>query len=44
MEALKETLLSFLEEERNAKALLAGLGPGEKALLPISGKSKPERP
>jgi hypothetical protein len=42
MEALKESLLSFLEEDRNAKALLAGLGPGEKALLRISGGSKPE--
>ena len=42
MEALKESLLSFLEEERNAKALLAGLGPGERALLPISRGSKPE--
>jgi len=42
MEALKESLLSFLEEERNAKALLAGLGPGEKALLRISGEFKPE--
>ncbi|WP_428720901.1 hypothetical protein [Thermus sp.] len=41
-EALKESLLSFLEEERNAKELLAGLGPGEKALLKVSERSKPE--
>ncbi len=42
-EDLKESLLDFLDEEENAKELLAALGSGERDLLGVSGGPAPEK-